>query len=132
MSGVLRGQATAGMHIFTTDRPFHIVICGSCFLPGAQYRRTELRPTARSDKRNELQRIGARRIHANRSSGVLNPGTGATFHIVGEKMSRYKSRSGVPGPEVDDAALGDEPDGWRSRKLHETVLWKRGFEALGM
>ena len=22
--------------------------------------------------------------------------------------------------------------GWRSRKLHETVLWKRGFEALGM
>ena len=24
------------------------------------------------------------------------------------------------------------PEGWRSRKLHETVLWKRGFEALGM
>ncbi|RNL60460.1 nuclear transport factor 2 family protein [Nocardioides marmoriginsengisoli] len=23
-------------------------------------------------------------------------------------------------------------DGWRSRKLHETVLWRRGFEALGM
>ncbi|MFL6061212.1 MAG: nuclear transport factor 2 family protein [Marmoricola sp.] len=22
--------------------------------------------------------------------------------------------------------------GWRSRKLHETVLWKRGFEALGV
>lgn len=22
--------------------------------------------------------------------------------------------------------------GWRSRKLHETVLWRRGFEALGM
>lgn len=22
--------------------------------------------------------------------------------------------------------------GWRSRRLHETVLWKRGFEALGM
>jgi hypothetical protein len=22
--------------------------------------------------------------------------------------------------------------GWRSRKLHETVLWRRGFDALGM
>jgi len=22
--------------------------------------------------------------------------------------------------------------GWRSRKLHETVLWRRGFEALGV
>jgi hypothetical protein len=30
-------------------------------------------------------------------------------------MSQYKLRSGDRGPEVEDATLGDEPDGWRSR-----------------